>query len=107
MRNVQQEIARAIQARVVVTVTKTKGRLEGGRQLVSVGPYQTAVPERSKKFAVITKNDVLFSSGAATAAQTFVHFVGRDMAWDALLRAYSKSGKSSEVKRLEAQRLRS
>lgn len=105
MRNVQQEIARAIQSRVVVTVTKTKQRSEGGRQLVSVGPYQTAVPDRSKKYAVITKNDVLFSSGATTAAQTFVEFVGRDLAWEAVLRAYRKSGRSSEARRLEAQRL--
>ena len=100
MRNVQQEIAKAIQANIIVTVTKTKSLLEGGKQLVSVGRYRTAVPEVGKKYAVITKNDALFSSMAVNAAKHFVEFVGRDIAWEALLRAYRKNGKSEEATRL-------
>lgn len=100
MKNVQQEISRAIQAKIVVSVTKTKGRLDGGRQLVSIGPYHTAVPEVGKRYAVITKNAVVYASTGVTAAKEFIEFVGRDIAWEGLLRAYRKRGRHAEADRL-------
>lgn len=104
MKNVQQEIARAIAAKLIIQTTKTKGRLEGGRQLVSIGPYVTAVPEIGKKYVIIFKNGVAFSSTAVSAAKTFIEFVGRQQAWDALVHTYSKKGRHEDAKRLAAVR---
>lgn len=103
MKNVQQEVARAIGIKLVVQTTKTKSRLEGGRQLVSIGPYVEAVPSL-RKYAVITKNEVLFSSSAVGAAKNFVEFVGRSQAWDAVVRAYRKKGWHQDADRLAAVR---
>ena len=91
-RRVQQSIAEAIRQGCVVMTHKTKARSLGGRQLVSIGPYRTAV-SKGKRYAVITKNDQAEFLTAQTAAQHFVEFVGRDRAWDALQRKCNKDTK--------------
>lgn len=59
----------------------------GGRQLVSVGPYKTAVPDKRKKFIVIGKAWDTEHASARSAATGYVNFVGRDRAWDSLQKA--------------------
>jgi hypothetical protein len=80
-RQVQKEIAGLIRRGCVVMVQKTKPRDEGGRQLVSVGPYRTAVGSRG--FALITKRNQFAYGSAVTAAKRFVEFVGRARAGEA------------------------
>ena len=102
MRNVRQEVAHAIQRDIVVQTTKVKPRADGGKQLVSVGPYHKAVG--GKSYAIITKNDVNESTSALTVAGWFVSFVGHDLAWSAVRRAYSKKGLPEEIARMDAGR---
>jgi len=83
-RNTQQRIAADIARGCVVMTYKTKARAQGGRQLVSVGPYHPAVGGR--RFAVITRQDTHEHLSAVTAAQRFVRFVGRDLARNAKVR---------------------
>jgi len=98
MRNVQAEVSRAIQRGLIIQTQKTKLKHEGGRQLVSFGPYIQAVGP--KLYAVLTKNEVITSLSAITAAKNFVEFVGRERAWPALIHSYAKKGLRSEVDRL-------
>jgi hypothetical protein len=77
------EIAQAISQGHIVMTYKTKARLSGGKQLVSVGPYRTACGE--KTYAVISnRGDDGFYTTPNLAAADFVDFVGRDIAWEAL-----------------------
>jgi hypothetical protein len=80
------EIAKAIAAGRVIMTYKVKARIYGGKQLVSVGPYRTAVGER--KFAILSnKSEDGFYTTPLLAAQDFVAFVGRDVAWEAVRKA--------------------
>jgi hypothetical protein len=80
------EIAKAIVAGRIIMTYKTKAQHLGGKQLVSVGPYRTATGE--KKFAVLSnKSEDGFYTTPILAAQDFVAFVGRDIAWEAMRRA--------------------
>jgi hypothetical protein len=88
-RQVQKVVADTIRAGCVVMAHKTKLAHEGGRQLVSVGPYKKAVQAR-RSFALITKGDQSEYISAITAAQEFVDFVGRNNAWDAVQQARAK-----------------
>jgi hypothetical protein len=63
-------------------IHKVKPRADGGKQLVSVGPYRTAVGR--KWFALITKQQQHDYGSADSAARAFIDFVGRDRAWEAL-----------------------
>lgn len=72
-------------------VQKTKPHAEGGRQLVSVGPYRTATGT-SRRYALITKHGQHESLSAISAAQAFVGFVGRARAGEAATRAASRCG---------------
>lgn len=83
-RQVQFKVSQAIAAGCTLMTYKTKLREEGGRQLVSVGPYRTAVPRKGKRYALITKQDQREYGSAVGAAQAFIEFVGRDHAWEAL-----------------------
>jgi hypothetical protein len=87
-RQVQREIAQLIARGCVVMTQKTKLAHEGGRQLVSVGPYRTAVGP--KRFAVITGRGSFERLSAITAAKDFVDFVGRARAGEAAARAAYK-----------------
>jgi len=80
-RPVVQEAASAVARGCVVMAHKTKAKAEGGKQLVSVGPYRRAVGP--KRYIVIGKRWEHEYPSARTAAQAFVDFVGRDIAWDA------------------------
>lgn len=80
-RQIQFEVTRLIQRGCVLMVHKTKPRDEGGRQLVSVGPYRTATG--SKSYALITKRDQFEYGSAITASKRFVEFVGRTRAGEA------------------------
>ncbi len=88
-RQIQSEVSSLIQRGCVVMVTKTKPRDQGGRQLVSVGPYRTAT-SRSKSYALITKHDQLEYGSAITAAKRFIEFVGRGRAGEAALKAANR-----------------
>jgi len=88
-RQIQSEVAQLITRGCTVMVTKTKPRDQGGRQLVSVGPYRTAT-SRAKSYALITKQDQLEYGTAVSAAQEFVRFVGRARAGEAALKAANK-----------------
>ncbi len=85
-RQVKYEIARALQRGCILMIRKTKPRDEGGRQLVSVGPYREAV-RRGRKYALITKHDQREFTSANSAAEAFIGFVNRDRAWEALQHA--------------------
>jgi hypothetical protein len=89
-RRVQKEIAALIRNKCVVMVTKTKPRDQGGRQLVSVGPYRTATGGTNRSYALITKQDQLEYGTSITAAQRFVSFVGRARAGEAADRAHAR-----------------
>jgi hypothetical protein len=79
------EIAKAIAAGRIIMTYKVKARTQGGKQLISVGPYRTATGE--KKYAVLSnKSEDGFYTTPVLAATDFVDFVGRDIAWDALRR---------------------
>jgi hypothetical protein len=82
VRPVVQEVAKVITQRCVVMAHKTKAKAEGGKQLVSVGPYVKAVGSRG--YIVIGKRWEQEYPSARTAAQAFVDFVGRDVAWEAV-----------------------
>lgn len=84
-RQVQKEVADLLRRGCVVMIQKTKPREQGGRQLVSVGPYRTAVGS-GRRYTVITKLDQGEYSSAITAAKEFVSFVGRARAAEALAR---------------------
>lgn len=88
-RQVQKEVAELIRRGCVVLVHKTKPRDQGGRQLVSVGPYRTAT-SRSRGYALITRHDQLEYGSAISAAKEFVSFVGRARAGEAASRAAAK-----------------
>jgi hypothetical protein len=90
-RQIQSEVAQLIARRCVVMVTKTKPRGQGGRQLVSVGPYRTAVGSRG--YVLITKHDQHEYGSAVTAAQRFIDFVGRARAGEAVDRAKARCGR--------------
>jgi len=85
-RQIKYEITRAIQRGCVLMTYKTKPAAEGGRQLVSVGPYREAVP-RGRRYALITGGEQLEFGSADSAARAFIHFVNRERAWEALQRA--------------------
>ncbi len=87
-RQIQSEVAQLIRRGCVVMTTKTKPAAHGGRQLVSVGPYRTAVGSRG--FTLITKHDQLEYGSAITAAKRFIEFVGRGRAGEAALKAANK-----------------
>ena len=90
-RQIQSEVASLIRRGCVVMTYKTKPRDQGGRQLVSVGPYHTATGEKS--FALITKRDQLEYGTAVSAAKEFVSFVGRARAGEAASAALAKCGR--------------
>ena len=90
MRQIQAEVSNLIRRGCIVMTHKTKLAHEGGRQLVSVGPYRTAVGGRG--YALITKRDQHEYGSAITAAKRFIEFVGRARAGEAALRAASRCG---------------
>lgn len=81
-RPVVQEVAKVVAQRCVVMAHKTKTRAEGGKQLVSVGPYRRA--DGSRGYIVIGRRWEEEYPSARSAAQAFVDFVGRDIAWEAV-----------------------
>lgn len=90
-RKVVETITEDIKRGCVVMTYKTKPRTPsggGGRQLVSVGPYRTAVP--GPRYAVIGRGWDHTYPSARSAAQAFVNFVGRDVAWNAKRRCRSR-----------------
>lgn len=84
-RQVQKEVAQLISRGCVLMVHKTKPKTDGGRQLVSVGPYRTATGS-GRRYTVITKLQQGEYLSAVTAAKEFVSFVGRARAAEALAR---------------------
>lgn len=94
---VKKAVAQAIARGCVVMTTKTKpiipgSERPGGRQLVSVGPYRTAV-KSSKKFIVIGRGWEAQHISAVGAAGDFIGFVGREQAWKALSTARCRGEK--------------
>jgi len=73
-----------IQKGGVVLADKTKAVIYGGKHLVSVGPFRTAVPDKNKRFAVLytgkrpEAHHNSYHIGAYWAAHEFVSFVGND-----------------------------
>lgn len=91
MRNVVQAVADEIARGRVVMCEKIKWSADGGKQLVSVGPYKRATDAPGTRlYAMITKLDEVHSFGAWHVAKEFVSFVGRDKARDAVRAARAK-----------------
>lgn len=73
----------------VVLAHKTKSITNGGKHFVSVGSYRTAVPDNSKRFAVLytgkrpEAHHDSFHSGSYWAAHEFVTFIGNDQMFNA------------------------
>lgn len=68
---------------VILSIQKTKQG--SGKQTVSVGPYQRAVPSHPNyRFACLMKNEESHHLYARDAAAVFVRFVGRDLAREAV-----------------------
>src|SRR5262245_8134884 len=86
MRNVSLLVQQLILGGHVLAVEKTKTRNLGGKQTVTVGPYRTANNDRMQRFAFFTKEQSSTYPAAISAAQDFVDFVGRDLAWEAATR---------------------
>jgi len=86
--NIRQIIARLIMAGFVIQAEKTKAISSGGKQIVTIGRYRTAVPDPSKGYCIIryTKQcksgeETFFNDlGAWYAANWFADFVGLDIA---------------------------
>lgn len=83
MRDVQFEITKLLVQGKVIMTYKTKSKADGGKQLVSVGPYRSAIKDTSRKFVLIMGTREIYSPSATHLAKEFVAFVGRDLAWDA------------------------
>ena len=79
------KVQKHIQAGGVVLAEKTKAIVYGGKHLVSVGPYRTAVPDKNKRFAVLYTGKrpeafhTSYHPGAYLAAHEFVTFCGNDI----------------------------
>lgn len=78
------KVQKHIQNGEVVLADKTKAIIYGGKHLVSVGPYRTAVLDKNKRFAVLYTGKRIeahhnsYHPGAYRAAHEFVSFIGND-----------------------------
>jgi hypothetical protein len=94
-RNVRVRVRTALLNGLTVVCKKTKSRENGGKQMVSVGRRVVAVKKKGDyPFCFITtgrypeSNRDWGCADASEAAQAFIAFVGHDLAWDAVVRAF-------------------
>ena len=84
MSNIQEIVTRLVQAGHVLQCEKTKSLQDGGKQVVTVGKYGTAVPDPTRAYAMFRYHGSRqwedYGIAAIDIAQAFVSFVGRDIA---------------------------
>lgn len=83
MPSLQQQIADAISGGKVFMLWRVRNRRHGGRQLISVGPYRTAVSPGYPQYACIDAEGTHITTFAATAAGWFIAAAGRARAREA------------------------
>ena len=94
-RNVQQTVVKAMQRGLILTTEKVKPLTDGGKQVVTVGPRRTAIPDGCPYQMIcwrrggVQVEDAYRS--AQDAARDFVAFIGRDGAWRAAQRALTQA----------------
>lgn len=88
-REIVARVQKHIQNGGVVLAEKTKSIQNGGKHMVSVGPYRNAVPDKNKRFAVLyigrrpEAHHNSYHSASYQAAHEFVSFCGNEIAQDA------------------------
>ena len=89
-RDIVRSVQKAILSGHVIVTCKTKARSQGGKQLVSVGPYRTAT-SKQRQYTVITgDNNASPTDSSYEAAKEFIEFVGREIAWEATPTEYKR-----------------
>jgi hypothetical protein len=84
-RNVRLEVQKKLIQGRILTCDKT--RVGIGKRSITIGKYREAIPSK-RTYAIFLDNrggggERLFFSTAIEAAEYFIDYVGRDIAWDA------------------------